>query len=385
MLEEARKQCKKSAKTRIIVCLVLIVIGMAAPLLAPIQFLLGPKKLSGKTDLNYDSYKNKYVEFDIEYVFDYYVETTTKTTKNGKVVSSKKTSYGYVVYNWDDNTCFAVELPVKYDDTMNDIMDETVEYFYYGTKPKTTLKVKGTFEVLKGQELTYYKETLKDLEDAIPGITDASVMYKLTADTVNGIKTDFVYLIYVAVAILIIVILYTVIRMKTGAADSKLKKFLTANAGITEEQVGSDMNSATRIGKTVWAGKRFTVWTVGLYMYIINNKNLVWAYYFQRTGRNAVSQVRTFNKDHKMVAINLSKELSNQLLSAYQETQPQMVLGYKKELEKQYNKDFSGFLNLRYNQAQNAAPENEYDDYFNTQFRTEDYAAAEDTSKKYDD
>ena len=36
-------------------------------------------------------------------------------------------------------------------------------------------------------------------------------------------------------------------------------------------------------------------------------------------------------------------------LNVYEQQQPHMILGYKKELEKTFQKDFQGFLNLRYN------------------------------------
>lgn len=38
-------------------------------------------------------------------------------------------------------------------------------------------------------------------------------------------------------------------------------------------------------------------------------------------------------------------------LDVYERQQPQMVLGYKKELEKMYQKDYQNFLNLRYHRA----------------------------------
>lgn len=377
MLEEARKLCSKSARTRIIVLAVIIVIGLVAPMLAPINYIFGPKDLTGKKNLDYASYKGKYVEYDVKYTFGSYVETTSTTTQNGRKVSSKKVSYGYIAYNFEDNTCFAVELPIAQDKEMEKILEQTATYIYDQTEPTRTVKVKGTMKAMDSKEKGYFTDSLEELEELFPGITDSAKYYKIVDGEVNGIKKEYVLLIYYVIAILLMVIVYTLIRVKTGGPDSKLKKFIAAMPGLTEEQVDADMNSAVRIGKNLWAGNRFTVWRVGLYINIINNKNLVWAYYYQRTGRNSVSQTRTFNKDHKMVAINISREDSDKLLQAYADTQPQMVLGYKKELEKQYNKDFAGFLNLRFNQAQNVPQNDNFDELYNAQFRPEDYEPGE--------
>ena len=51
MLEELKGRAQKSAKTRIIGWAITIVVLMIAPLFAPIQMILGPKDLTGKTNL----------------------------------------------------------------------------------------------------------------------------------------------------------------------------------------------------------------------------------------------------------------------------------------------------------------------------------------------
>lgn len=380
MLEEALKKCRGSAKKAIIIALVVIVLAMVAPKLAPISFILGPKDLTGETNLDYADYEGKYVSIDIEYVFDYYLESySVNTDTNAK----RLTSYGYVVYNWDDDSCFAVELSSKQDDKMNKLMDQTVDYYNYGTVPTEKITVKGTIKELKGQKLTYYKESVEGLGEVLTGIEDVAVAYVLDSSEVNGISNGFVFMAYIAAGIALLIMVYYIFRYVTGGMKSKLNKFLSTHQDITEEQIDADMISAAKIGKNVWAGKKYTVYIQGIYLNIIENKNLVWAYYYRRTGRNAVSQVRTYNKDHKMVVINMSNSLADELLKLYSETQPHIVVGYTKEVEKQYNKDFAGFLNLQYNPAQSLASTDDYNRFYETSDGDSSYTNRENDNQSY--
>lgn len=84
---------------------------------------------------------------------------------------------------------------------------------------------------------------------------------------------------------------------------------------------------------------------------ILANQNLIWGYYFRRTGRNSVSEMRLFTKERDRFGINLSEANTQEALRIYGAEQPHMVIGYSAELEKMYNKDFNAFLELKYNPA----------------------------------
>lgn len=354
MLEEIRAKCKKSLKKQMIWSGAIALVLLLAPLMAPLSLILGPREMPDAGDL--EKYKGKYVSYEIEYAFDYYVESYTVNSDTGRRTSTN--SYGYVVYDWESNTCFAIEMQSKYDDEMNDIMEETAEYFYYGTAPTTKLEATGTLAELEGKELEYFKESVEDLEEYIPGIMDAAAYYVIDYNEVNGVPIVLVVFAWMGIAVCLWILVVALIKMLTNKADKKLKKFLDTHMTVREDQIDADLRAAKKIGGSVWAGQLFTVYIASSAIQIIDNRDLVWAYYYKRTGRYAVSQVRTFNKDKKMVAINLSEALSKQLLNAYVDTQPQMVLGYDRDLEKQYNKNFSEFLNLRYNPAKQQAAEN---------------------------
>lgn len=350
MLEEIKNRARKAAKKRIIGWAIAIVVLMLAPLFAPVQYLIGGKDLTDVSDLDYDKYEGKYVEFEIKYVFDYYMEQISKNTKTGKKTT---TGYGYVVYNYEDNSCFAVYLPKKQDKLMNDLMEQAANIYYYNIEGTKSITVKGTLKKLTGTELRYYNESVEDLEDYIPGITDVAVAYYVDSESVNRVPEVFIWMIYLVCIVGLVIIVVSAVQLATGSTEKNLNKFIEANPGVTAGQIDSDIHSAVNVANLLWAGERFTVWLEGVKIKILDNRKLVWAYYYRVTGRHSVSQVWTFDVDKKKVAINLSKDSADKLLNAYLQTQPQMVIGYKSEIEKQYKKDFTGFLNIAYNPYQN--------------------------------
>ncbi|MBQ9120530.1 MAG: hypothetical protein IJY09_10855 [Lachnospiraceae bacterium] len=376
MLEEARAKCKKSLQKQMIWSAVIAIVLLLAPLMAPLSLILGPKELDAK---NMEDYKGKYVSYTIRYAFVDYAESYSVNKDTGNRVRTN--SYSYVIYDWDSNTCFSVEVSSKDYDTMEDIEDETLDYCDGAEKGETSLRIKGTLRELKGEELEYFKEGIEytGAKNKIKNISEHTKYFVIDYDEVNGIPMVVVIFAYIGIAVCVIIFIVGLVKTLTDAPNKKLKKFLDANMTVREDQIDTDMRGAVKVGANVWAGKQYTVYLVSSTIRVLVNKNLVWAYYYKRTGRNAVSQVRTFNKDKKMVVINLSEALSKQLLAAYAEMQPQMVLGYDRDLEKMYNKDFTGFLNLRYNQAQQQMAENTADfgsDYMNSGY-TSEYASSE--------
>ncbi len=363
MLEELRAKCKKSLRKQMIISAVIAIVLLVAPLMAPLRFLMGPKEM---TDIaNLEKYEGKYVSYEIEYAFDYYMESYSYNSDTGRRTSTN--SYGYIVYDWDANACFAVEIASKHDKDMNDIMDAT----WNGTEIEKTVVAEGTLKELKGDDLKYFKESAAYYED-IPGFENSVKYYVIDYNRINNVPLGIVALCYFGIMICAIFFIIALVKALTHKADKRVKKFLEANISVREDQIDNDLRTATKIGSNLWAGQLFTIYIASANIHILDNRNIVWAYYYSRSGRNSVSQVRTYNKDKKMVAINLSANLSQALLEEYVAKQPQMIVGYDRDLDKQYSKDFEGFLNLRYYAAKKQSEENTAD--YNTEFASTDYS-----------
>ena len=120
------------------------------------------------------------------------------------------------------------------------------------------------------------------------------------------------------------------------------------------QEIEEDFNCAHLISSDVWIGKKWTIYMQGNKAYILTNSDLIWGYYYSRTGRYNVSEMRLFTKDRTQHGISLSEKHTQEALKIYVDEQAQMVVGYSKDLEKMYNKDFNGFLELRYNPVMRA-------------------------------
>lgn len=368
MLEDIKTRSKKAAKKSIIIWTIVILVLMLAPLLAPLQYLIGPKDLTDVKNLDYKKYEGKYVEFEVKYVFGSYMEKISKNTKTG---SRRTTGYGYIVYNYNDNSCFAAYLPASKKSTMDKLIDQAEDIYFYGIEGTKSVKVKGTLKKLSGTELKYYNETVEELEEIIPGITDAAVLFYVDSESVNRVPTIFLWIIYAVCIFGLIQIVLSVIRYTTGSAQKQIDKFISAHPGTTEGEIDSDLRAAAKVTDSLWAGHHYTVWLEGVKVKILDNTKLVWAYYYRVTGRQNISQVLTFNTDKKKVPINISKESGEKLLGVYLQTQPHMVIGYKSEIEKQYKKDFAGFLDIAYNPAKNG----DYAQAGSSSYGTDSYGA----------
>ncbi|MDE7298384.1 MAG: hypothetical protein K2N94_06085 [Lachnospiraceae bacterium] len=388
MLEELKGKAQKTAKKRMIGWAIAIVVLMFAPLLAPIRFLIGGTNLTGKENLDYSKYEGKYVELDVKYVIDYYMEEYSVDKNTGRRTSTN--SYGYIVYNLDDNSVIGVWMPKRNDTSMKSRAKAFMNWYNYGTESNVSVTAKGTLKKLTGSSLDYFQKSLKSLEkDGLEGVTDIAEYYYIDYESVSRIPTTIIYIIYLVCAVGIIVIIVSAIQLATKKSERDLKKFLNTHPGITEAQIDSDMRSAVRIGNSnaIFAGQRFTVWQVNTAIKIMENSKLVWAYYYRVTGRNSVSQTRIYNIDKKLTAINASEDASNKLLNAYLESQPHMVIGYKAELDKQFRKDFQGFLNLTYNRRNDDSAENGFagTDGYDTQFSVDASSSTEETTNRYND
>lgn len=135
--------------------------------------------------------------------------------------------------------------------------------------------------------------------------------------------------------------------------ESDMERYYTETLG----EIEGDFTTAYPIGKDVWVGRKWTIYMSGTAAKIVQNHDLVWGYYFRRTGKNAVSQMRLYTADKKFVYISLSEEQTREALRYYGDKQPQMIVGYDAELERMYQKNFPAFLELKYNPAMKEAPE----------------------------
>ena len=302
--------------------------------------------------------------------------TTTTNTKTG----SKSTSVdgnSYIVFNavddYENNSSiwyyYSIYMKKSQKNELYDLIDDT--WIYWGDEtntvaPPATLKVTGTWTKLESQLERYYKETLTEM-----GIEESSydVVYLYTIDTakIGGQSVVFFWVCMAAALLLLIYFIVNVVGIFSNRYAGKINTYLHNNPSVSLAAIEADFAQAHPIGKNAWVGRKWTVYVEGPKANILANRDLVWGYYFKQTGKYSVSQLRVFNMAKKMISINLSEDEAHEALKYYAEEQPHMIVGYTKELETSFQKNFTEFLNLKYNPAINAE---QADPYFgnNTSF-----------------
>lgn len=343
MLETLKKKVSKNVMWRVIVSLIIIGIILGFWGKSMLMFIQGPVPIVAGMD--YDAEEGSYVSFDVTYVIDEFVRQTSKNTETKKETLK---NISYLTYFEEDGYFFGVELPSSKESEMDQYIENTWSWLAEEIDTLTDVKqVKGTWTPLTGTRLRYYQETIT--EDLGEEFLDMALPYYIDTNKVGGNTHSAVYISFAVIIIALFYLIYTLIRFFGGSHQAKIKKYLVNNTTVSMEHIEADFASAVAVSKTIWVGKRWTFHVSGIYADILENKDFVWGYYYYRSGRHSESTLRLYDTSKKLHGLSASEKEAKAALDVYSKQNPQMVLGYTKELEKMFQKDFQGFLNLRYN------------------------------------
>lgn len=346
MYRALKKNAAKSTVKVILIALVVIAavtIYQGKPLF---DFAKGPRPIAAGMD--YNALEGSYVSFDAVQVLDEFVRQTSRESGSKK---ERLENIGYLVYFEDDGWIFGMEMKKSREKAMNAQIDETIKWMNGDLDQMTTVThVTGTWKALTGKRLQFFKETVTD--DLGAEYLNMAQPYYIDTNAVGDKLKSQIYIGLVIIGIALLCAVYTLILFLTGSYKRKIKKYIAAHPEVNEERLEADYAGAAAVGKRIRAGRRYTVFTKGIHGYIVDNQNIVWAYYYQRTGRYYESSLRLYDKDGKLIVIGASEKEAKHVMDIYRREQSHIVLGYSKELEQLFVKNFQYFLNIRYNYTQ---------------------------------
>lgn len=363
MLETLKKRSRSSNLIRAIVSIIVAVALFAFTKFALFDVITGPAKLDITADPA--TYEGKYVSIDAEFFLNDYVEHTTTTKKKYGGSTTRVDGHSYLAFQTVDDYenqmstwyFYSVYMDKDEQSSMYTLIDQAwacLEDEEGTTAPPEPLTVKGTWTKMDSQMERYYRESLAEL-GVTEGEYDIFYFYNLDTSKLGGQDIIFFWVLSaIAVAALLYCVL-CVLGLFNHSYIKEINKYLQKDTSASMAAIEQDFNSAHVIGKDLWIGRKWTIYMTGASANILSNKDLIWGYYFQRTGRNSVSEMRLFSKDKKASHISLSEKSTMEALKYYAAEQPQMVVGYTSELDKMYSKDFGSFLNLKYTPAMTAA------------------------------
>ncbi|WP_097013954.1 DUF6709 family protein [Anaerocolumna aminovalerica] len=356
MYELLRKKVLKRTIIRMIIALVIIVAYLVYFRNELMGVLTGPVKIT--EGINLEEYEGKVVTFDANCVLSEYIifeETNSRTYQR------KLTHIGYLAFDEENGNFFGIQLDAKNETQMNLLMDKSIDYFVGDTDSiPVGIQVTGTLAKLKGEELKHFNNTIDYLFANVPDFKDYVIPYVIVNGTIGGINNTAFYIIGSIALVTFLYLIYVIVSFIRGKYTKNFDKYLQNNQTVSLSAIEADFQAAKMFGKEIWIGKHWTIFISGVHGHIHANKDIIWAYYYQRTGKSSVSEVKLYKKDKTITAISASKKLSMEILDYYSNTQPHMIIGYNKETEKLYHKNFTSFLDIKYNEAMISEDVNSY-------------------------
>lgn len=355
MFSQLKKVTNRSAIIQAIIFIIIALALLAITKFGFISLITGPEELD--TDgTRLSDYEGEYVEIEFQWVYGVYEEDTVTRTVNGIKTGTDTTDYGYLI--WDDNlvdesifsdgssgTFYGILAPTKYDDELTEMMD---------SDDPDTMTLKGTITKMDSQSLNFFNTTLGELF-AYNGIYDYQntdlyeTAYYLDVNTIGNKDILFIVIASIAALIFILLAVRAIYKLVSNSYIKDIQKYLKANPDDAESQLDSELTNAYQFGSSVWVGPRHTFIANGTKVTIYNNRKIIWAYHYYKTGKNPVSQIRLFDTDKKMHTYNIGKDKAHDVLNCYYANCPHMVIGYEKQYEDMFKHNFDEFVRMAKN------------------------------------
>lgn len=342
MLNTLKKKVAKGFVLRVVIVIAIIIGSLTQSGEVLLAFFKGPVPIEAGMD--YEAAEGSYVSFDARIIIDEYVRRTRQSSGSK---SQQLKSIGYFVLFEDDGCIFGIEMPASKEEEMDRYLDSTYAWLAEGGQEPSELKhIRGTWTELTGKRLQYYKEQIT--EDLGAEYLDAALPYFIDTGSIGSLKMSGVYMWSAVLAAALLYLIYITVRYLAGSYKKPIEAYLASHPDVSMDRIEADFGSAGVVGKCIWVGKHWTIYTSGLNARILDHKTLVWAYYYRRTGRYSESSLRVFDTNKTMHTISATKNEAMEVMDLYSKNQAHLVLGYTKELEALFQKDFQGFLNLRF-------------------------------------
>lgn len=343
MFEKLKRQSLKKS-----LIFTVILVAAAVALLVSTGFgvfkaIGGPKDLYS---LSEDQLNGAYVEVDIYGMYAGYAETTknSRTVSREYVIDANDTSYMGLVLRSEDLSA-AEDLLQESWDYLDGLTDGT----------STVIHVRGTILPMDEESLKFYHETVG--WDEMSAEQQAMFLpYYLKADFLGKSHADATWSFTVLAVAALAWAVYRTVRAATGGYQSELRKLCAAapeGAEVAAERMEQFYENTEPVG-LIRIGEDWVVWQDGAKTRGLATRDIVWAYCRHTTRRRNGFKTGEFDdlmlwtRDKKNRAVRMaSGEQTAQAMQVLNEANPDVLLGYSKEIEKLYRKDPESLRGLK--------------------------------------
>ncbi len=352
MNEELRKKAKRSLIAKLITFAVIIAICLVVTKCSFIDLIKGPFDLTETANWSTEDIEDlegKYVTIDVDTPLLCFAEEYSKNTKTGITTT---TSLCYACELYDVETANGYIYGVKADKGRAEDFEERFSDYTEGN----TFRITGTFTKMKGEMLNYYEESIMEEYEEL---WQFSIPYCIYDQTIGGLDYILAFILYGVIVISLLVMIISTIRYCSGSHMRYMNKYIANNTRETMQGLEADFLSANVIAKNYRIGRKYLFYAKGGTINLLPLSTQIWAYYYKRTGKNAVSQLRFYDINKKETCVNIPENPAHEVLQLLSTQCAHMVIGYDEGLMNTYKQAFDSFLNIKYNAQRETAASQE--------------------------
>ncbi len=296
------------------------------------------------------------VEASINANFGAYMEEYSKNTKTNV---TRTTDIYYVIWTGDDDSedykYMGIKVPASYGGQMDRMAEATYNY-----EMSDTIHFTGAVNKMSSEEYQYFREYFQESDWTDEEIDEYTLPYYISVGALTGGAATSAYVIF-GIGIALIVFGVIILLYALSGGDVKAFQKEAATLGMSEMELEAEYAGArVMIQKdNLRIGRRLIFYMTGRRTRVIVNDKIVWAYQQSTTHRtNGIMTGTTYEilvyllNEKKARRINMpGEEKAGEVLQYMYDNIPTAVVGYTDELLSLFNKDYQGFLNLRYHNA----------------------------------
>lgn len=296
------------------------------------------------------------VEASINANFGAYMEEYSKNTKTNV---TRTTDIYYVIWTGDDDSedykYMGIKVPASYGGQMDRMAEATYNY-----EMSDTIHFTGAVNKMSSEEYQYFREYFQESDWTDEEIDEYTLPYYISVGALTGGAATSAYVIF-GIGIALIVFGVIILLYALSGGDVKAFQKEAATLGMSEMELEAEYAGArVMIQKdNLRIGRRLIFYMTGRRTRVIVNDKIVWAYQQSTTHRtNGIKTGTTYEilvyllNEKKARRINVpGEEKAGEVLQYMYENIPTAVVDYTDELLSLFNKDYQGFLNLRYHNA----------------------------------
>ena len=296
------------------------------------------------------------VEASINANFGAYMEEYSTNTKTNV---TRTTDIYYVIWTGDDDSedykYMGIKVPASYGGQMDRMAEATYNY-----EMSDTIHFTGAVNKMSSEEYQYFREYFQESDWTDEEIDEYTLPYYISVGALTGGAATSAYVIF-GIGIALIVFGVIILLYALSGGDVKAFQKEAATLGMSEMELEAEYAGArVMIQKdNLRIGRRLIFYMTGRRTRVIVNDKIVWAYQQSTTHRtNGIKTGTTYEilvyllNEKKARRINMpGEEKAGEVLQYMYENIPTAVVGYTDELLSLFNKDYQGFLNLRYHNA----------------------------------